>query len=199
MKDNDYLLPGLAAILLSVLFPVYWIQEIISGLSGGGAAYFSSVGQLTLSSWVFLGMGALSIYVYYCFKRILHDQLNFKSIDILLWLMIISSACFFGGLFLFDALPQATGSSDLLLTIGYVLGIGFMVIFGLIDITIGIMLLRHFETLPSILKVFSIVSLIQGILEISIIFNFGVLLSFPIYLILLAVYFLRKPDMIEVV
>ncbi|NRA85680.1 MAG: hypothetical protein HRU22_18455, partial [Gammaproteobacteria bacterium] len=144
-------------------------------------------------------MGLLSIYIYYSFKRILHDQLNFKSIDVLLWIMIGVSVVFFGGLFLLDVLPTSVASNDLLVSMSYAISIGSMIIFGLGDIIIGIILLRHYDKLPSLLKAIAIVSLIQGIFEISIIFNFVVIFSLPVYLIILAVYFLREPEMIEVV
>ena len=199
MNNNNYLLPGIAAIILTVLLPIYWIQEIISGTDIGIENYFYNVGQLSFSSWVFLTMGLLSIYIYYSFKRILHDQLNFKSIDVLLWIMIGVSVVFFGGLFLLDVLPTSVASNDLLVSMSYAISIGSMIIFGLADIIIGIILLRHYDKLPSLLKAIAIVSLIQGIFEISIIFNFVVIFSLPVYLIILAVYFLREPEMIEVV
>ena len=199
MKNNNYLLPGITAILLSVLFPIYWIQEITLGAFNDNESYFSNIGQLNFSSWVFLSIGLLSIYIYYCFRRILHDQLNFKIIDILLWLMIGISVVFFLGLFLLDVWPASIDSNGLLMSMGLTISIGSMIIFGLVDITIGIILLRHFDMLPSLLKALAIVSLIQGILELSIIFNFAVIFSFPVYLIILAVYFLRKPEMIEVI
>jgi len=43
MKDNHYLLPGLAAIALAVLFPIYWIQEIIAGAYGDAESYFQTL------------------------------------------------------------------------------------------------------------------------------------------------------------
>ncbi|MCJ8319053.1 MAG: hypothetical protein MJK12_05440 [Colwellia sp.] len=199
MKNNNYLLPGVTAILLAVLFPIYWIQEIILGTYNDNESYFSTMGQLSFSSWVFLSIGLLSIYIYYCFKRILHDQLNFKSIDVLLWLMISTSMVFFLGLFLLDVWPASADSNELRMSLTYTISIGSMIIFGLVDITIGIILLRHFDMLPNLLKAIAIVSLIQGIFELSIIFNFAVIFIFPVYLIILAVYFLRKPEMIELV
>ncbi|NQY65781.1 MAG: hypothetical protein HRT38_19205 [Alteromonadaceae bacterium] len=199
MKNNNYLLPGITAILLSVLFPIYWIQEITLGAYNDNESYFSNIGQLSFSSWVFLSIGLFSIYIYYCFRRILHDQLNFKNIDVLLWLMIGISVVFYLGLFLLDVWPASVDSNGLHMSMSYAISVGSMVIFGLVEITIGIILLRHFDILPSLLKAIAIVSLIQGIFELSIIFSFVVIFSFPVYLIILAVYFLRKPEMIEVV
>jgi len=129
----------------------------------------------------------------------LHDQLNFKSIDILLWIMIGISVVFFGSLFLLDVLPVNADSNELMVSIGYAISLGCMILFGLVDIMIAIILLRHFGELPNLLKAIAILSLVQGIFELSIILNFFVLFSFPVYLIILAIYFLRKPQMIEVV
>lgn len=74
-----------------------------------------------------------------------------------------------------------------------------LIAFGVIDIVIGVILLTKGNELPSTLKVLAVISIIQGILELSVILFFLVIITFPIYMIILAIYFLRKPETLEVV
>ena len=59
MKNNDYLLPGIAAIGVAILFPITWIYELASSFSNMDEYRFSF--QFGVSSFLFLLLGLASI------------------------------------------------------------------------------------------------------------------------------------------
>ncbi|WP_251358657.1 hypothetical protein [Kangiella sp. TOML190] len=201
---SEYLIPGLLAIALAVIFPIYLIYEALSIVWGDWNQIANSMIQFGASDLAFLLIGVLSIIVYLGFKKILNDQLNFKALDVPLLIIIAISAVFYLGFFLF-AVVFSVGTYDLfsdgswLAT--FIVGFTFVcfILFGILDILIGAIILRHHKKLPSLLMVSAVVSIIQGVFEISLIFAEATLITFPMYLIVLAVYFLRPPETIEVV
>lgn len=196
---RDYLLPGIVAISLAIIFPVYWVlmfnYRLDEVANWAGLIEY----KLDIYSWLFLAIGATSIYLYAYFKKILHDQLNFKAIDVLLTLMIINSAIFFTGVFIADVLSYY-GLAHGWTTAGvHIFSVICMVIFGILDIVIGIVLLANNKQIPTYLTILAAISILLGLFEISVIFSIASIILFPIYLLFLATMFLRKPETVEVV
>ena len=76
---------------------------------------------------------------------------------------------------------------------------GSIIIIGIVDFLIGILLLMKSNEAPTVLKVFAIMSVIQGVVGMTV-FLAGILIFiFPLTLIVLAMFFLRKPESIEIV
>ncbi|RDX36964.1 hypothetical protein DZA50_02830 [Kangiella sp. HD9-110m-PIT-SAG07] len=195
---RDYLLPGILSILLAILFPVYFVLVIYTRLDSDSASTVLDP-KFDFYSWLFLFIGAVSIYLYLYFKKILNDQLNFKSIDILLLLMVINSVIFFVGVFITDVLSYF-GQAEAWTTFGiHILSISCMIIFGVLDIIIGIILLANHSKTPVFLTILAAISILLGLFEVSIVYSAASIIIFPLYLIFLAIYFLRTPETIEVV
>ena len=76
---------------------------------------------------------------------------------------------------------------------------GSMILFGILDIILGIALLRAAVPVPSVLKIFAVIAIIQGVFEVSLFLSFMTLFIFPLAMIILAAAFMRNPDSIEVV
>ena len=77
--------------------------------------------------------------------------------------------------------------------------IGAIVILGIIDLLIGILLLAKSTELPTLLKIFAIMSVIQGVIGMTVFLSVTLIFIFPITMIILAMFFLRKPESIEIV
>lgn len=196
MKNNDYLLPGLAAIFLAILMPFYWIYELGSVGFDIESAYASS--EFGISNFIFLFTGIISVYIYYSFKRILHDHHNYYQADVLLNIMIGLNIVFHVLVFTLDF--SISGSlSETALSLTLWLWIGGLIVFGIVDILIAVFLLRASKDLPGLITGFAIMNLIMGIFELSIVFSFAVIFLFPIVALILAVFFLRKPEQVEFV
>jgi hypothetical protein len=205
MLNKDYLWPGLAAITLAIIFPIYWVYVTTITEFDFPKGYYANVLSIDFSDLVYVVLGILEIYIYLSLKRILHDQLNYRGIDILLILMIFNIAVFYLALFMIDisiflASDYISASlKESILKASYFLSRSCMFIYGVIGLLISIFLLRQSIALPTLLKVFSIMLLIVSLCQVTLIFEFAVILLFPIMILILAVHFLQKPEVIEVV
>ncbi len=201
MQNKDYLLPGVAAIFVAVISPIYWI-----GMSSpiGDFALGQDMMSLGFPDILFASILLLTIYIYLNLKNILNEQLNFNHIDLLVLIMVAINILWMSTLFLDVAsavLPEniVTQNKGTFLNIGLSMGIGAIVILGIIDLLIGILLLAKSTELPTLLKIFAIMSVIQGVLGITVVFAATLIFIFPITMIILAMFFLRKPESLELV
>ena len=201
MQNKDYLLPGVAAIFVAVISPIYWL-----GMSSpiGDFALGQDMLSLGFSDILFASILLLTIYIYLNLKNILNEQLNFNHIDLLVLIMVAINILWMSTLFLDIAsavLPEniVTQNEGTFLNIGLSMSIGAIVILGIIDLLIGILLLTKSTELPTLLKIFAIMSVIQGVIGITVIFAATLIFIFPITMIILAMFFLRKPESLELV
>lgn len=151
-----------------------------------------------MSSFILLAVGVLSFYLYYGFMQLLHDQHNFKGADIALISILVITVIFYLGTFLLELATPWLGE-DLVNGLTTWLLILSIIIYGVVDILLAIILFRQRDNLPSLINAFAIINLVMGIMEVSIIFSFATLVIFPLVAIVLAMVFLRKPEMIEIV
>ena len=202
MQNKDYLLPGVAAIFVAVISPIYWIG--MSSSVGDYDILWQDMMSLGFSDILFASILLLTIYIYLNLKNILNEQLNFNHIDLLVLIMVAINILWMSTLFLDIAsavLPEniVTQNEGTFLNIGLSMSIGAIVILGIIDLLIGILLLTKSTELPSLLKIFAIMSVIQGVLGITVVFAATLIFIFPITMIILAMFFLRKPESLEIV
>ena len=201
MQNKDYLLPGVAAIFVAVISPIYWL-----GMSSpiGDFALGQDMLSLGFSDILFASILLLTIYIYLNLKNILNEQLNFNHIDLLVLIMVAINILWMSTLFLDIAsavLPEniVTQNKDAFLKINLSVSIGAIVILGIIDLLIGILLLAKSTELPTLLKIFAIMSVIQGVIGMTVFLSVTLIFIFPITMIILAMFFLRKPESLELV
>ncbi|MBL4672970.1 MAG: hypothetical protein JKX81_11980 [Arenicella sp.] len=205
MNNSDYTLPGIAAIALAILFPMYWIIVIAGGMFDSGINYYQSTIELTFSDLLFAVVGLLTVYVYLCLKRILNDQFGIEGVNLPLNILIVSSAIYFFCLAALDLAMAVFGDGlglsahKFVLNANLSIGIGSLFVFGVADILLGVLLLKNPHNQSSILKSLAIVAIIQGVIEITVIFSFALVAIFPVTLVILAVLFMRKPDVLELI
>ena len=202
MQNKDYLLPGVAAIFVAVISPIYWLG--MSPSVGDYDILWQDMKSLGFYDILFASILLLTIYIYLNLKNILNEQLNFNHIDLLVLIMVAINILWMSTLFLDIAstvLPDniVTQNKDAFLKINLSVSIGAIVILGIIDLLIGILLLAKSTELPTLLKIFAIMSVIQGVLGITVVFAATLIFIFPITLIILAMFFLRKPESLEIV
>ena len=202
MQNKDYLLPGVAAIFVAVISPIYWLGMAAS--VGDSNVLWQDMMSLGFSDILFASILLLTIYIYLNLKNILNEQLNFNHIDLLVWIYAAINILWVSTLLLDVAsavLPENIVSQNegTFLNIGLSIGVGAIVILGIIDLFIGILLLAKSTELPTLLKIFAIMSVIQGVLGITVVFAATLIFIFPITMIILAMFFLRKPESLELV
>src|SRR5699024_5899258 len=86
---REHALPGYVAIALAVLFPLYWFTALWHGLgatsvTGGLCADITRLGPM---DGLFVLIGAMEVYLYLSFRRILKNQLEGGVCTVLLLLM----------------------------------------------------------------------------------------------------------------
>ena len=202
MQNKDYLLPGVAAIFVAVISPIYWLGMAAS--VGDSDVLWQDMMSLGFSDILFASILLLTIYIYLNLKNILNEQLNFNHIDLLVWIYAAINILWVSTLLLDVAsavLPENIVSQNegTFLNIGLSIGVGAIVILGIIDLLIGTLLLAKSTELPTLLKIFAIMSVIQGVLGITVVFAATLIFIFPITMIILAMFFLRKPESLEIV
>lgn len=202
---NEYTVPGITALICALLLPAYYM--VGAALSPGLSLEDHMRADLGLSAsdFVFLLLGAMLIYVTLSFKRVLNDHHAYYGVDSLLGMMAITLGVFHGGLFLIDVagtfLVQSGGPEtlDKLMVICGALLVSCTFVYGVIDILTGITLLRNKSRFPSIIKVFAGLTVFMSLFELTIVLSFFTLLIYPAVLLTMAVKFLKRPEMIEVV
>lgn len=205
MTDNKFIAPAVAALLLAVLFPAYWATQFFNVATTDGMALYHDLSGLNPSDIVFLVVGILTMYVYWCFKHFLNERHEFSGANIPILLIIIATGVFTFGTLAMDTFMQFFGD-ELQLPWHYgaidgnaALLLVTLIIFGLLDIVIGVVLFTKAREFSSLIKIFAVVILIQGICELSIVFGIVSIVSFSVASILLSVIFLRQPDVLEVI
>lgn len=200
---NENALPGYLAIVLALLFPVYWI----SVLGAGGEDLFETVRAdvMRLDGWdaLFVLIGALEIYLYLSLRKLLAQRLDTSLPTVLLLLMAIVVGVFHATV-LFDlgfamgAWADVSGGDRLVLA-SMVVGIAGLFVYAILGFVLSISLLRARAESPTLLKVFAILLLACCVLQFTIVFGFVNLVLFPVALLALAAFFLRGEHAVEVV
>ena len=205
MKNNDFMGAGIAAIALAVLFPLYWVYIISTGTFDSGVNYYQTTLEFGFDDvWLIL-LGALSIFVYWSLKKVLDNHLGYGAIGVPIIIAIVACGVYTFGLAGLDAFmsifSNQVGLSTHKFVFGaqYLIGVVFMIVFGVADILIGVLILKNADHDSAVLKVLAIAMIIQGILELTVFLSPLVIGVFPITLIIMSVIFLTKPQAIEVV
>ncbi len=196
MSLDDYRGAGTAAIGAAILFPALWIYEL--GFAGWRDYQNFVAPEFGVADVLFLILGLLSIYVYYAFKQILHDHQNYSTLDVPISVMIGLLAFFHLGIFLL-ALGSSFLDASTAVWLPAMFWVVFVVLFGLVDLVIAVLLIRDHQQLPGLLMVFACMTLLLGVAELTVLFSLLAVVLLPLSLLVLAVHFLRKPDMIELV
>jgi len=93
----------------------------------------------------------------------------------------------------------SASTNETLVSIQGFVSIGSMLIFGVLDFVVGIILLINSRKVDNLIAVYGGISILLGIVELTLIYSFGVIFITPIAFVLLAVHFLKKPETLEIV
>jgi hypothetical protein len=196
MTEHKYSLPALAAGIVALGLPAFWMFDL--AFAGLGDWHSLVRHDFGLSDLVFLALGGLTMIAYLGLRNWLREQLNYRALDLPLVLLVALTAAFHGVFFLL-ALATLFLPQDVTTLLGVVGWIGFAVLFGLLDVIIAVLLLKDRNLLPGLLAGYAVVSGLLGLLELSVIFSFGALVLLPLQMALLALTLFYRPDVLEVV
>lgn len=196
MNDRSYALPALAACVVAFGFPVFLVLDIAMASFSDWRSLASR--PFNLGDLVFLALGGLMIVAFLGLRDWLRERLNFRALDLPLHLLIGLTAVFHGVMFAL-ALATLVASADAVAMFGVVAWIGFVVLFGVVDLVIAIVLLRNRHELPGLLTLYAGVSLLLGVLELTVLFSAAALVLIPVQMAVLALTLFYRPDVLEVI
>lgn len=204
MSKHDYFFPGIAALLLAVLFPIYWLYAFNVGIDDFVSAYRADMLSLTLSDLAFVLIGILEVYIYLSLRRSFAERLTSGSAAVLLLLMALLVAVFHATVLvdLVLTFAGATMSEQTINMLGeftVVVALGLLFAYAVVGFILGVVLLLNRTGAPTLLKCFAAVLLVCCLLQFSIILSPGNIFIFPVALLLLAFYFLKPAQTLEVI
>lgn len=200
MNENRFELAGWAAIASAALLPTAFVIGGLEQAAFGLGSCEPSVG-LGVSDFILLLFGAVSIYVYLMLKRMLYERYSFRKADVVIaltiaWTVVNYAGSFLLQLFFSAVMPDAVKGAVLITTIFWMICIG---VFGIIDVILSLILIVNRERFGTPMRVFAILYLLNGLLELTVIFSFVGLLVFPAAFVALAVAFLKPDESLEFV
>jgi hypothetical protein len=201
MLNRDFLLPGIAAGVLAVIFPMYWISIFGNTLEGLGEALKLDLQSLSFSDAVFVLLGALEIYVYLSLRKALKDMFDVEIVRIMLCILVLSfHATVLCDVFLaVSSETVSAATAETVAGIAMIVSAGSLGLYALVGLITAALLLTKRHGTPTLLTVFSVLLLIMCIFQLTVIFAYMNLVLFPVALIVLMIFFIKKPELVEVV
>ena len=200
MGENRYALAGWLSIVQAILYPMAVGIGIIQGVIGVRAFRYAGP-TLGPSDLMMLLFTLILIYTLMQFRNLLNERYSFREINTLILLAIGWSVAFHViGLLLKISIIALWPVDRVVLAIVY---FGFIVLAliggGIINILIGVKLLKEKDTFSGMITAYGYLCLIAGILQVSIFLGPLALLGVPVGCIILAMIFLRDPDEVDFV
>lgn len=194
MNENRFAPAAWASICGAVLLPLAFIVAGIEGMAYD-LSEVEHFGWIGLADFLFLILGAVFIYIFLSLKRALYERYSYRGLNFVISVAILWTIVNYGGSFVLELflLMAPPSSMDIQVVIGTVFWIVCIAGFGVIDIIVGLMLLRQGRRFSVPLRIFAVLSLVSGFFEATVILSFFALLFYPAALIALAFAFL-KPD-----
>ncbi|WP_113907686.1 hypothetical protein [Aliidiomarina celeris] len=201
MNQNPYRNAGIAALVLAVLFPIYWFYVIhlysTQSLEAGLLADMA-----TLNAWdaLFVLIGALEVYIYVKLSQLCRNHIN-GGVSATLLLLMAAVVVLFHAAVLVDVSiafnlvrdPEAVGELALLFSMVC------LFVYSVLAFILAISLLIRLASLSMLLKIFAVGLLTAAVLQFTVILGVINTLLFPVLLVVLAVQFLRNDQDVEVV
>lgn len=204
MRNHEYLWPGIAALLLALCFPVYWLSIFHLSSENFMEVYKADLLKLSWSDLAFVLIGALEVYVYLSLRRSFAERLQSESAAVLLLVMTLLVVAFHATVvvnlvivFSGGVMPDAQLSMIAETTVAVALGILFA--YAVVAFVLAVVLLLKRTAASGLLKCFAVVLLVCCVLQFSIFLSPGTIFLFPVALLLLAFYFLKEPQELELV
>jgi len=203
MQTNTYGLPALAAIVLAILFPWYWGTAFI-GTADFVQQFRQDVTSLSLSDALFVFIGVLEIYLYLSLRRLLAHKLNLETAGLALLLMAVAVGVFQATV-LVDVFLALFGAGlaeeriNLVLMNTAFVALGVLFVYAVFALMLSVSLLRNGRSVTAVLKGFAGLLIIIALFQITVVLSVFNVILFPVAMLLLAFYFLRSQEMVEVV
>ena len=197
MKESKYIKAGWIAIVSAVIFPFMFILGFAENIVKFKAFNFTGP-HLGPSDAVGVLHAVMCIFVIVMFRRFLNERLEFHGIDTLLTISIWWLISFqFLGIVLKGIVMLLWPIPEVIYAVSFgSLLVVLLIFIGVVDILIGVQLLRIKESLSGLLLVYTYITLISGICEVSLIFAGFALLLLPVTNVILGILFIKEKEQV---
>jgi hypothetical protein len=195
MTDKSYTVAGWLSIALAVFLPLLFAFGLAETFVGKHMMGIDDPG-LSLEDLSTVLIAAVIIFVLLMLRRLLKDQYGYSKADgpitsSIVWYIVFTIASF-GMIFFTDTTWPAPDQQSIIALI--IFWIVSMTSAGVIEIFIGIRLLQMKERRNELMKVFAYVTLIMGVLELTVVLSPLALVLMPVWCVTAAMVFLREKD-----
>jgi hypothetical protein len=200
MNENSYTLAGWLAIANAVLLPLTIVVDIVQGLLG--AALFDYTGPMFgPADLLYIAYIGFTVYTLIKLRQLLNERFGFHEIDGLITLAVVWNILIPATLLLLVLILLVLGAASRELAVIAMLShfAVSMLMAGVINILIGVKLMKLRDSMSEMLKVFTFLTLAAGIAMVSLILSPLALLITPIWCLLLGLIFLREREAVEFV
>ena len=199
-KHTGYQAAGWLVIIAAALFPLAFIIKIVE--KAIGIRGFSHIDpQIGASDFIIIAVTAFLVYALIMFRKLLNERYNYHGIDVLITLSILCNILFITGSLVLRGLYAVMWRwPEVELAVAYFAFMAIsMVIFGIVDIFIGIRLLKIQGNPNVLLKIFAVVSLIAGLCELTVLLTPIALFLAPVSFVVLGLVLLKEDEGLEFV
>jgi hypothetical protein len=195
MTDRRYAVAGWLSIAMAVFLPLLFAFGLAEAFIG---KHMLGVGdsRLGLHHLVTAILAAAIVFILLTLRGLLNRSYSFTRADrplmaAAVWYILFTIGSFFTIMFADTTWPAPSESSVYAMLIFWVVS---MTSAGIIDIFLGLRLLQMKERMNEPMKVFSVITLVSGILELTVVLSPLALVMMPVWCVTGAMVFLRERD-----
>jgi hypothetical protein len=198
MNQNRYSLAGWVAITQAMIFPLGFFMAIAQGLIG--AAVFGYQGpSFGPSDLLFILFTVMWAYTLWIFRVYLNERYDYHELDFLITAAICVTVLLqmvsFGLRGIAFGLVPIAGTVFIVL---YLIFAAFaMITAGILDILIAVKLLQIRQGANDLLKAFAYITMVVGVLEVTVILSPLAFVLVPVYCVILGMIFLGKQEEVQ--
>ncbi len=195
MTDKSYTVAGWLSIALAVFLPLMFAFGLAETFVGKHMMGMDDPG-LSIEDLSTVVIAAVMIFVLLMLRKLLRDRYGYSKADgpinaSIIWYIVFTIASFGMILFADTTWPAPDMTSLIALIIFWVVS---MTSAGIIEIFIGLRLLQMKERKNELMKVFAYVTLVMGVLELTVVLSPLALVLMPVWCVTAAMVFLREKD-----
>lgn len=195
MTDKNYTIAGWFSIALAVFLPLLFAFGLAEAFVGKHMLGFDDPG-ITIEDFVTVAIAAVLIFVLMMLRKLLVERYRYTRANKLItasvvWYIIFTVGSFVMILFADTDWPAPDTTSLYSLMIFWIVS---MTSAGVIEIFLGLRLLQINEKKNELMKVFAWVTLIMGVLELTVVLSPLALVLMPVWCVTAAMVFLREKD-----
>jgi len=195
MTEKSYTVAGWLAIALAVFLPLMFAFGLAETFVGKHMMGIADPG-LSIEDLSTLLIAAVIILVLLILRKLLNERYSYSRADrpitaSIIWYILFTIASFGMIYFADTTFPAPDMRSITALIIFWIIS---MTSAGVIEIFLGLRLLQIKENKNELLKVFAYVTLVMGILELTVVFSPLALILMPVWCVTAAMLFFRERD-----